>query len=186
MNKLIWVLLSVVAIGCAHGKMGAVDQALEPGTVKKDTPIFVEVVKTSDMRVTGDKADDTQRINEEKEVIESRYHRMIADALRKKGYTVETGTAPKKGALVLSGKVTRFEHGSGAARFWVGMGAGSSNMFTDFVLEDRSAKKTLSKFEVIATSGGRGGAFAAGSFMEAHLEDGSNKAASYISGEEKK
>jgi hypothetical protein len=186
MKKLVWVLLSVAAIGCAHGKMGAVDQALEAGAVTKDKPIYIDVVSAKEMRVTGDKADDTKRIDEEKAAIESRYHRMIADELRKKGYTVETGNAPKKSGLVLTGKVSRFEHGSGAARMFVGMGAGSSNMFTDFVLEDRTAKKTLTKFEVIATSGGRGGVFSTGSFMEAHLTDGSKKAASYINGEEKK
>ena len=66
------------------------------------------------------------------------------------------------------------------------MGAGSSNIFTDFVLENRSTGKVLSRFEIIATSGGRGGMMAAGSFMKEHLDDGSRKAADYINGDAKK
>jgi hypothetical protein len=45
-------------------------------------------------------------------------------------------------------------------------------------VEDRTNSKTLSVFEIIATSGGNSNP---GSFMEAHLADGSEKAAEYIS-----
>ncbi|MBA2403946.1 MAG: DUF4410 domain-containing protein [Bdellovibrionales bacterium] len=186
MNNIMFVLFTTVLFSCAHGKMGIVSQPLEKDTISKTVPMYVEVISTNEMHVTGDKANDTTRINDEKQIIATRYNAMIADALRKKGYNAQAVKDPQNKGIVISGKVSRFDHGSGAARFWVGMGAGSSDMFTDLLIEDRTKKVTLSKFEVIATSGGRGGLGATGSFMDEHLLDGSEKAAAYISGEEKK
>jgi len=186
MRKLTGLLLSTLMLGCAHAKMGAVEAPLESGSITKDTKIYVLPVTTDNLVVTGDKAKDEARISEEKTIIEGRFAKMIVDQLIKKGYKAELVTGSQKKGVVITGHVTRFEHGSGAARMWVGMGAGSSNLFTDFKIEDRSKGSTLSKFEVIATSGGRGGLAATGSFMDAHLEDGSKKVAEYVSGQVKK
>ena len=169
-----------VLVGCAHGKMGTVDMALSKGAISKKTPIFIEPIDAKTMHVSGDKAADTVRISQERTEIESRYHRMIGDALKKRGYDAHSTTGRKDSGIVLFGKITRFEHGSGAARALVGMGAGSSNLFTDLVLEDRSKKQVLARFEVIGTSGGRGGLGATGGFLKAHLEDGSEQTAKYI------
>ncbi len=53
-------------------------------------------------------------------------------------------------------------------------------MFTDFQLKDATTGKILSKFEIIATSGGNGGLQSAGGYIKAHLIDGSEKTAEYI------
>ncbi len=170
---------------CAHGKMGKVEQALQTGAVTKTTPIYVEKVSTTEAKFSGDKSGDAARVASEKASIENAYNMRIVDALKAKGFNASVANGPVTKGLVLSGKVTKVEHGSAAARIMVGMGAGSANMFTDFKLEDRTTKKVLSKFEVIATSGGTGGLQAAGSYLDAHLQDGSKKVAEYISGEKK-
>jgi hypothetical protein len=179
MNRLYWIVIASLTMSCAHGKMGQVDQELATGSVSKTALISVETISAREARFSGDKSGEEKRVNEEKAAIENSYSQRVADALRKKGYNAKAVSGAAHG-LVLSGKVTRFEHGSAAARIMVGMGAGSSNIFTDFKLEDRDKAKTLSKFEVIATSGGRGGLAAAGSFMDSHMEDGAEKAADYI------
>jgi hypothetical protein len=180
-----FVKLAVVTLAfaaCAHGKMGKVEKALETGAVSKTTPIYVEKINAADARFTGDKADDVATRDKEKTTIESAYYSRIVDALRAKGYNASVTDKPVTNGVVLSGKVLTVGHGSGAARFFVGMGAGQANLTTEFTIEDRTAKKTLGKFEIIATSGGES---RGGSYLDRHLDDGSKKVAEYIAGEKK-
>lgn len=173
----LFVVLSVVS--CAGGKLGKIEQELDRSRVTKSTPIFVEMVSAKDTVFSGDKADDTARLSDERYAISNRYHLQIVEALKKRGYQAEVATPGRKKGLVLSGAVSKFEHGSGAARALVGMGAGSSNMFGEFKLEDRGAAQTLTKFQVIATSGANSNM---GSFMDAHISDGAKKVAEYLTG----
>jgi hypothetical protein len=172
------IILLAMLTGCAHGKMGVVDQNLEQGSISPDQAIFVERVSANDVQISGDKAADAVKVSDEKAQIEQRFNRIIADDLRTKGFNAQAINGQATTGLVLTGKVTRFEHGSGAARFLVGMGAGSSNLYTDFQLTDVKTKKVLSKFEVIATSGGNS---APGGFISAHMTDGAKKVADYLS-----
>lgn len=186
MKAIQWFLISLALAACAHGKMGTIAQPLAKDAITKTTPIFVETVSTTEAKFTGDKATETARVNQEKSEIEARYSAMIVEQLRKKGFNATVAKGPVKTGVVLTGNVTLVQHGSAAARIFAGgMGAGSANMFTNFKLEDKTDGKVLSKFEVIATSGGRGGLAAAGSFLDAHLADGSQKVAQYIAGEAK-
>lgn len=182
--KILRFVLLVSLIGCAHGKMGMVTQPLDRSKISKSTPIYVMPVTAKGMQVTGDKADDEAKIKQEKTEISDQYHRMIVMELKKRGYNAKPAKSAKSG-VALKGNVRRLEHGSGAARFWVGMGAGSSNMYTDFKMIDVTNKKPIGEFEIIATSGGRGGWSAMGSFMKAHLADGAKKSAEYIDKEPK-
>lgn len=176
-----WIVacaLLALSVGCAHGKMGVVEQGLSKGSVASGETIYVAPITADAADFSGDKAGDSSRVGDEKSEVKSRYFRMVADSLRKKGFNAVT--EPVKGGLVLTGQVTRFEHGSAAARILVGMGAGSSNMYTNFVLTNPTTHQTLSRFEIIATSGGNGGLQAAGGYINAHLVDGAAKAAEYI------
>jgi hypothetical protein len=175
-------IAALVLAGCATGKMGKVEKALEAGAVTKTTPIIVEKIDTTDATFSGDKADNLDVRKTEKDTIEAVYYMRIVDALKAKGFnaTLANGKATK--GVVLTGKVIKIGHGSGAARHFIGMGAGQANLITEFHLEDRSAKKTLSKFEIVATSGAESGVT---SYMDRHLNDGSKKVAEYIAGEKK-
>lgn len=175
-------IATLILAGCAHGKMGKVEHAVDSSAISKTTPIYVEQIDPSAATFTGDKANDTNTQSSEKNQIQHTYNMRIVDALRAKGYTATVAKEKVTKGIVLSGKVTKIGHGSGAARYFVGMGAGQANLITDFHLEDRTAKKTLGKFEIIATSGGES---RPGSYMEKHLEDGSKKVAEYIAGEKK-
>ena len=167
--KYVLVMAAVLSLaGCARGKLGRVEQNLDRTAITKTTPIYVEAISAQSTVFTGDKAKDQGKVLGEKAEIEARYGRIIVDMLKKRGYNAQLATEPVKKGIVLGGTVTKFEHGSGAARYFVGMGAGSSNMFTDFKIEDRGFQKVLSKFEVIATSGARSDV---SGFIDSHLSD---------------
>jgi len=170
----------VVAItGCARAKIKNETVSLQPGTVTKSTLILVKRISADDAVFTGDKADDTKRINDEKKIIKTTLTEDVVGQMKKRGLNAQVynDKAPK-GAVVIEGTVVRFEHGSGAARALVGMGAGSSNMVTR--VKAHKDNETVSEFEVIATSGGRGGLNSMSSFLEAHLIDASEKIAEYV------
>ncbi len=179
MKRILCLAVAVALAGCARGKIGRVEQELDRSAVNKTTPIYVESVSARDTAFSGDKSGDVGKVTGERNEIEARYGRMIVDSLRKRGFNAQLAESPVKKGVVIAGRVTRFEHGSGAARHLVGMGAGSSNLFTNFHMEDRGFSRTLSKFEVVATSGARGDL---SGFIDAHLADGAEKVADYIEG----
>lgn len=177
MRHLKMLVLIVAFAGCATGKMGRIEQPLAEGAISKTTPIYVETISAKNMTVTGDKANDSKRTTEEKQAIEAEYAQKIVEHLRAKGFNAQLATAPVKTGVTISGTVTKVEHGSAAARFFVGMGAGSANMFADFMITDRAKNTTMSKFQVIATSGGTSGL---GSYLNRFLNDGGKKVAEYV------
>lgn len=178
LNRLVVLAIGLnFALGCAHGKMGKVDQELQQGSLDKSTLISVEPINAKETNFSGDKSADKKKMDEARAKIEETYNRKLVEALTKRGFNAKVATGPVTKGVVLSGNVTKIENGSAAARYFVGMGAGSANMFTSFKLEDRTNAKVLSKFEIIGTSGGSSGL---GSFMENHLVDGSKKTAEYL------
>lgn len=180
MNSLKHLAFALILAGCAHGKMGHVEQPIEKNSVSKNETIYVTPIKADSAVISGDKAGDAARTDSIRAEIHNRFARELADQLRKKGFKAQAVESAPSSGVVLSGKVSKIENGSAAARILVGMGAGSANMFTDFKLTEAKSQKILGKFEIIATSGGNGGFHAAGSYLNAHIIDGSEKAAAYI------
>lgn len=178
-------LLAIVAlmIGCAHGELGKVDQELDHSRITKTTPIFVEPISTTTATFEGYDENDGDKKTSDLRKIKNSYASEIAKALRDQGYHANAVSAPVKKGIVISGNVTMIDRGSAAKRMWVGMGAGASNLSTDFTIEDRTQHKVLAKFEIKATSGGRAGLASAGSFIDEHMSDGGEKVADFISGE---
>ena len=171
------ILALALLIGCAHGKIEHVGQPLEKGVITKDTTIYVESISAKNADFSGDKSAEIQKTGAAKQEIEFAFHKKIVDALKKLGYKAVAVDTPKKDGIAITGKVSKVENGSAAARFFVGMGAGSANMYTNFTILDRKTAKTLSSFEVIATSGGES---KMGSYMEKHIADGASKVAEFI------
>lgn len=167
----------LVLSGCATGKMGNIETPLAAGAISKTTPIYVEAVSTKDTFVSGDKSGNAKRVNEIKEKIATEYAGKIVEHLKKRGYNAQTADGPSKMGLTISGDATKVENGSAAARYFVGMGAGSSNLFTNFTITDNVKKATLAKFQIIATSGGESGV---GSYLDRFLNDGGKKLAEYV------
>lgn len=182
MNKIVLLAIAAFMVGCAHGKLGKVDKELDRSVITKTTPIFVEPISTKQAAFEGYDENDGDKKSSDLRKIESGYASEIARALREEGYNANAVSTTAKTGIVITGNVTMIDRGSAAKRAWIGMGAGASNLETDFTIEDRSQRKTLSKFEIKATSGGRGGLSAAGSFVDEHISDGGEKVADYITG----
>lgn len=184
MQKLVLLAAAAFMVGCAHGKLGKVDQELDRTVISKTTPIFVEPISTKQAAFEGYDEKDGDKKSSDLRKIESGYASEIAKALRDEGYNANAVSQPVKAGVVITGTVTMIDRGSAAKRAWIGMGAGASNLETNFTIEDRAKgkTKTLSKFEIKATSGGRGGLAATGSFVDEHMTDGGEKLADYITG----
>lgn len=180
MLKFFWITTYLILVGCAHGKMGVVEQPLTKGTIPTSAVIYVLPISAQGAKFSGDHASKTEKVNAEKEEILQEFNKALVAQLKRHGFKSKAVNEKPKSGIVLSGNVTRFEHGSAAARIFVGMGAGSSNLYTDFKLTDSTNEKVLSIFEIIATSGGNSGLQSAGGYIKAHINDGAERAAEYI------
>ncbi len=85
--------------------------------------------------------------------------------------------AADESTLVVGGHISRFDEGSPAARFWVGMGAGSS--YFDALLEFRQGKTglLLATVEVDKNSWVLGGAIASSQTPEGFMAEAAKKIA---------
>lgn len=177
MRNFLTLVTALALTGCAGAKIKQERVPLRPGGIAKGETIFVKEISADNATFTGDKSEDDKRVSDEKKIIKHGLASEIIIQLNKRGF-VGKPYAPGAKGVVLDGVVTLFEHGSGAARAWVGMGAGSSNMHVDVKLH-RGAE-TLADLEVIATSGGRGGLTAMASFLHAHMQDAAAKTVKYL------
>lgn len=172
-----FALLTVLLTSCAGAKIQSETTPLKEGAFSKADTIYVKPISADQATFSGDRSGDVTRVNEEKSVIKQRLSSEIIAQLKKRGFKAAPWSASQNG-VVLHGTVTKFEHGSAAARGFVGMGAGSSNLFVPMKLS--KGRETIAEFEVVATSGGRGGVFSMSSFMDAHISDAGEKTAEYI------
>ncbi len=182
MLKLSFFGLVALLVGCAHGELGRVDQELDHSLITKTTTIVVEPMSTKTASFEGYDENDGDKKSSDVRKIENNYASQIAKALRDQGYHANAVSAATSAGIVIKGNVSLIDRGSAAKRIWLGMGAGASVLATDFTIEDRSKHKVLSKFEIKATSGGRGGFASSGSFIDEHMSDGGEKVADFISG----
>jgi hypothetical protein len=106
----------------------------------------------------------------------------LADEIEKKGcfHTVSRSGPEDESTLLIGGNVLRYEAGSAAARFWVGMGAGSS--YFDALVEFRqgSTGALLGTITVDKNSWALGGGLAAGQTPEGFMHEAAVKVANEV------
>lgn len=181
LGSIITAVALLTLIGCAGAKIKNERVALKADAISRTDVILVKEISADKAVFSGDKSGEKDRVDQEKKQIKMMLHDEIANALRKQGFVnakVYSPGAATANAVIVDGSVTAFEHGSAAGRMFVGMGAGSSNMFVD--LKVTRGKNLLTDLQVVATSGGRGGVFSMGSFMKAHVEDAAKQTAKYF------
>ena len=169
--------LSLGLVGCAGAKVKDVRVSLQPGAISKSDLILVKKISADRAEFSGDKAGDSQRVTEEKQMIRDALGDAVVQELRSKGLNAALYQADKAdGAIVIDGAVTKVDHGSGAARYFLrGMG-GSSNMALNVRIY-KGGRELIGDFDVAATSGAKNGV---GSFVKDHVEDGAKQTADYI------
>jgi hypothetical protein len=176
------LLIGLLSVGCVHASVGAVRTPLQKGAILKTEQITVMPFTAEEAVFEGDMAADGPRITQEKQIIRDRLASQIARELACWGYQAEPFAGGANTArIVIEGKVTRFDHGSGAARWLVGTGAGSSDMFIRVRIYSGSRENVLADFDVTATSADTGGFESMGrSFLDEHIADGAEKIRQYI------
>ena len=106
---------------------------------------------------------------------------LIAAKVRASGAFQEvTRTATTGKALSVSGRITRLTEGSGALRFWVGMGAGSSYFEVTTELTDAQNGASLGTIRTDKNSWALGGAIASSQTVQSFMEGASDKIATEL------
>lgn len=106
---------------------------------------------------------------------------LIAQKLRESGAYREVVRGPAQGrALVVSGRITRLVEGSGALRFWVGMGAGSSYFDATTELADSETGQSLGQVVTDKNSWALGGIIAASQTVASFMEGAAQKIATEL------
>jgi Domain of unknown function (DUF4410) len=106
---------------------------------------------------------------------------IIAAKIRDTGAFQEVIRGQSQGkALVISGRITRLEEGSGALRFWVGMGAGSSYFDATTDLSDAASGETLGHVVTDKNSWALGGAIAATQTVQSFMQGAAQKIAAQL------
>ena len=171
--------MAVSFVGCAGAKVKNERVPLKNGTLTKADLILVKEISADNAIFIGDKSADKDKVDEEKKRIRIELPEEIVQRLQKKGFNAKAFTGNSAAnAIILEGSVGKVDHGSAAARAFVGMGSGSSNMVIDIKIT--KAKVAIADFQIVASSGGRGGWTSMGSFIKAHIVDAASRTADYL------
>jgi hypothetical protein len=170
--------------GCATGKVEQVRTGLQSGRISSTDQVYVKDFDASKAEFKGDYSDVPEKVA----VQRGRVPVIISDAitreLQKRGYNAKK-YSPDAGpdAVVVDGEVTLVDSGSGAARFWVGMGAGSSTVRANVKVYRASAvANPLADLQMAGTSGGAGGFGGYQDWVAANSKDLAIKLAKYLAG----
>lgn len=94
--------------------------------------------------------------------------------------SVSRGDEAAEGALLIDGKITRFERGNAAAKFLIGMGAGSTYFDATVSVRDGATGEELGTIVVDKNSWVLGGAISASQNVEGFMRGGAEKTAREI------
>lgn len=90
---------------------------------------------------------------------------------------VERGSEAGEGALLIDGRITRFERGNAAAKFLIGLGAGSTYFDATVRVSDGATGAELGSIVVDKNSWVLGGVISASQNVEGFMQGGAKKTA---------
>ncbi len=175
--------LALGCVGCAGSDVVSVKTPLQPGAVSRSQTFLVKDFAIENAVFAGDNADDASVVAQQKADIPGDLRRELVMALSRCGFKAHSYDEGVRvgDAVVIDGAVTHVNHGSGAARAWVGAGAGAAWMRAVVrIYKAETPADTLSEFTVEASSGGRGGLFASGDFTHSNVRDLADATAGFL------
>ncbi len=181
-TSLLALACAVVVTGCATGKVEQVKVGLAPNSITKGDAIYVKDFDASKAVFKGEYSDVPDKVATQRARIPLIMAEATISEFLKKGYTAKkyTADAPTN-AVVVEGEVTLVDAGSGAARFWVGMGAGASTVRANIkVYRGSDAAKPLTELQMAGTSGGAGGFSGYSDWIAANARDLAIKLVKYM------
>lgn len=105
----------------------------------------------------------------------------ISASVKEKGVLRTVSREPIAGkSIVVSGAITKYEEGSGALRFLVGFGAGSSYFNADVHVTDLASQQELGKIVIDKQSWVLGGVAASTQTVESFMDGAARKIASEL------
>jgi hypothetical protein len=174
------LLASVAGFGCGGSSISNFRMQLAPGAIRRSEVLVVVPVDASRTVFEGDYSDDPPSVAQGRITLQTSYAPRLAAAMQAAGLrAMVAGPGVPPDAVFIYLQVTKFDAGSNAARAMVGFGAGASYMLT--VVAVRRGQAPLAEFTVDASSGGRGGLGALGSWLDTHLAQSVDSITAYLS-----
>lgn len=164
MKKLL-ILLAIVAIvipGSALAKMKAPDvldkeKILTEESLSKYKTVGVKLFSTDDVKYENVDDEEMKKMKRTLKECQEKLAKTIVNNLKDAGrdaFVIDEETKNAgKADMVIEGKITKINLGSGVARFFVGFGAGSAGLSVEGDLKDAKSGDALAKFEHENTSG---------------------------------
>ncbi len=152
------IVCIIFLTGCmGGGNIANIKTGLKAGTLNKTQTILVKEFEMADTVFSGDNAKNPMVVMNQKKQIASHSKSWLISILSNKGFNaVDYKDAPKSAdAVIIEGKFTRINNGSGAVRFIVGLGAGAAWMEGDIVISSNPSIKTvLAEFQTQSSTQG--------------------------------
>jgi hypothetical protein len=145
---------------------------LKPGAISRADLFLVAQPDVQKTVFEGDYADDPREVTTAREQLRTQFPAKVVAALKDEGYQaagLAGNAAPPPNAVVINTVMNKFDAGSKAARALVGFGSGKS--FLELDVQFNKAGAPITNFSIEASSGGRGGWGAMGSWLENHIDD---------------
>jgi hypothetical protein len=175
-----FLLASLAVFGCGGSSISNIRMQLAPGAIPRSEVLVVVPVDASRTVFEGDYSDDPPSVAQGRITLQTSYAPRLAAALQAAGLrAMVAGPTVPPTAVFVNLQVTKFDAGSNAARAMVGFGAGASYLLT--VVSVHRGQTPLAEFTVDATSGGRGGLGALGSWLDTHLAQSIDSITAYLS-----
>ena len=181
-TSLLVTVCAAVLAGCATGKIEQVNVGLAPNSITQSDPIYVKEFDASKAVFKGEYSDVPDKVAAQRARIPLIMSGATIGEFVKKGYTAKQYSPDAPGsAVIVEGEVTLVDAGSGAARFWVGMGAGNSTVRANIkVYRASDPAKPLADLQMAGTSGAAGGFSGYADWIGVNAKDLATKLVKYL------
>ncbi|PIU19170.1 MAG: hypothetical protein COT18_08915 [Elusimicrobia bacterium CG08_land_8_20_14_0_20_59_10] len=147
--------------GCAGGNLLTVRVDRIINRPPENQPIIVRPFRVNSAQVLGDKSNVESAMEGTKDRVKSNIQSFLIEELQNAGFNAmayNPKARPPKDGLLLDGIVRKIDNGSTAARFWVGMGAGSATIIATIrITRSDNNKDVLAEFDAAGSTKGEGG-----------------------------
>lgn len=153
------MVFAIVLTGCATAVIHQAQVSSGLNLAAESGTIYVKDFDASRAVFKGDYSDVAEKVAAQRARLPGVITKEMIDYLAKNGRrAVRYDGGASSAGLIVDGVVTEVDAGSGAARFWVGMGAGSSRVKANVrVYRTSNTSTPIAALEIEGHSGGRGG-----------------------------
>ena len=175
-NSIHVLLLLFLFSSCTGVRIRHLSKPLPGHTLTKNDGLFIRPFRSKETLFFGESADNAERNENEKKMMEQDLGNIIASELQKRGFNI---LKTQKGSpFVLEGIVVSLDRGSSTKRAWIGFGAGQSKLIVKVKIYNEN--NLMREFEVLADSGSRQGVFSMGSFLKTHMKNTAREIATFL------